>query len=59
MFIYIRNRAVQGSSRSFNACLAFGLEYPAVLDLAQLADRAIGGAEHRARALIQRAGAFF
>ncbi len=37
--------------------VAFGLEDPPVLDRAELADRAIGRAEHRAGLLGQRAGA--
>ena len=37
--------------------MAFGLEDPPVLDRAELADRAIGRAEHRAGLLGQRAGA--
>ncbi|MNI80124.1 hypothetical protein D3C73_1366240 [compost metagenome] len=39
--------------------VALGLEHAAVLDRAELADRAVGGAEDRARGFVQRTGTVF
>ena len=54
-----RNGRVATDQFQHAVAVAFGLEYTTVLDRPQLADSAIGRAQHRTRGLIQRARAVF